>query len=218
MNTTTKTQKRGICQVCGREQAIVGGLMSKHGYTVKGGWFQGICGGQRHKPLNVERTVTDRTVKAVRDEAAELRITAKEMEAGTINPKITKRTWNNTKGDYDVTEVPYADAPKWDQDEARRSAAWNLNRRAEMGESYGDQMEALADSVHGTPVRIVPVESGPAPILCGERRFSESSHDVMTVVDVRGPRVYWTMARGTEGKVYKGWTGTQAFRKLPLVA
>lgn len=35
-----KTQTRGICQCCGREQAVLNGtgFMSQHGYTVKNGW------------------------------------------------------------------------------------------------------------------------------------------------------------------------------------
>ena len=35
-------QIRGNCQCCGKEQAVVGGLMSKHGYTVENGWFSGV--------------------------------------------------------------------------------------------------------------------------------------------------------------------------------
>ena len=58
---TTATQTRGHCQLCGRQQAVRGG-MSAHGYTVANGWFQGVCQGHHHKPLETDRSITDQMV------------------------------------------------------------------------------------------------------------------------------------------------------------
>lgn len=60
MAKTTHTH-RGHCQACGRIQAIDNGLavLAKHGYTVPNGYFIGACVGGEHKPLEVERTLTD---------------------------------------------------------------------------------------------------------------------------------------------------------------
>ena len=59
-------QIRGHCQCCGNQQAVVSGHMSKHGYTVEHGWFQGVCTGESYKPIELERTVTNKIMAAVK--------------------------------------------------------------------------------------------------------------------------------------------------------
>jgi len=40
----------GSCQCCGRVQKLPGGLLSKHGYSVEWGFFQGVCVGAATLP------------------------------------------------------------------------------------------------------------------------------------------------------------------------
>lgn len=41
----------GTCQWCGREQKLPGGVLAKHGYTTRWGFFQGVCRGSDHDPF-----------------------------------------------------------------------------------------------------------------------------------------------------------------------
>lgn len=64
-----KATHTGTCQSCGRRQKLPGGRLSKHGYTVDWGYFNGICSGAEHKPLEEDRTILDRTVQLLNDHA-----------------------------------------------------------------------------------------------------------------------------------------------------
>jgi hypothetical protein len=46
-----KSTHQGTCQVCGRLQMLPNGVLSKHGYDVRFGFFNGICWGTGHKPF-----------------------------------------------------------------------------------------------------------------------------------------------------------------------
>lgn len=41
----------GHCQACGRFQKLPNGVLAKHGYTVAGGFFSGVCVGSGHPPF-----------------------------------------------------------------------------------------------------------------------------------------------------------------------
>ncbi len=61
---TTKTAARsathqGQCQVCGRLQMLPGGLLSKHGYNVKWGFFNGVCWGAGHLPFELSKDLIE---------------------------------------------------------------------------------------------------------------------------------------------------------------
>lgn len=45
MAQATRLQTRGICSICGKEQAVQNNNMVHHGYTVDGGFFNGSCVG-----------------------------------------------------------------------------------------------------------------------------------------------------------------------------
>ena len=52
-----KATHYGTCQVCGRNQKAPNGLVAKHGYTVDGGFFNGVCFGSDELPFEQDRTV-----------------------------------------------------------------------------------------------------------------------------------------------------------------
>lgn len=214
-------QRRGICQCCGRQQAVLAtGLMSKHGYKVEEGWFDGICPGQRFAPMEISRAQADATIKAVRAECKSLRKRHADLKAGKVKPLMAK-TGNKKpvegkhRWEWPDETVPFAQAPEYYQEEAVQSAAWQALRRAEMGESFAADLERLADQYHGKPLVEVRREAGPEPIVKGEQRIGPSGN-VLTASRTEGARVYWTMPRGD--KVFKGWIGTQAWRRFPKVA
>lgn len=207
--TDHKTQTRGICQCCGREQAVLSsGVMSKHGYKVsEHGWFVGVCSGRIHKPMQIDRTHADMTVKMVRAEVVTLRANAAKMTAHEINPASCKTNdYDSVAREYRT--IPFADGNQWQQRDARKHAVWQFTRRAEMGESFANSLEALADKYHGQALRVVPVDAGPAPVRSGDQRTGGNGR-VLTAYRIDGARVYWKDAKG-----YKGWTGTQAWRRM----
>lgn len=203
MTNAKKTQTRGNCPCCGRDQAVLAsGVMSKHGYTVDHGWFNGVCSGDRYAPMQKARTVTDGIIAQVRADVVKLNQQAADLEAGKIFPATCKVSHMRN-----AEPVPFKDAPEWAQRDAVRTAMYQAQNRARAGESFANQMEALVNQVHGQPLRVVEVEEGPAPIRSGEQR--KSARGVLTVTRVEGQRVYWKDEKG-----FKSWTGTQAWRKM----
>jgi hypothetical protein len=66
-------QERGICQICGREQAVRDkGNITHHGYTIEYGWFDGTCPGQKHKPLQHDKSETLRQIGLIEKEIPEI--------------------------------------------------------------------------------------------------------------------------------------------------
>lgn len=212
--TDKKTQLRGICQCCGREQAVLAsGRMSKHGYTVEHGWFSGVCSGQHFQPLQKDRDQADRIVANVRAEVLVLLQKADAYRTGVLTPETVQGHWDAKVRDY--AQIAWADATAYQRAGELQRVTWKLTRRAEQGTSFADQLEATANRVFGTELRVVPVESGPAPIRFGEQRKNDKGV-VLTVTGVRGARVHWSMTKA-DGRVFNGWTGTQAWRRLATV-
>lgn len=210
MTTTQKTQLRGNCQCCGRDQAVTGGQMAKHGYEVKDGYFSGVCQGHKYQPIQKDREVADQIVKTCREDAVKLDQRAADFRAGKIHPVEITTNRYNPQTRSPVT-IPWAEGTVYQKEEALKSAAHQAESRARAARSHADMLENLANLYHGQELRTVVVESGPAPILTGEKRTTARGECAVTRVD--GARVYWKDDRG-----FKGWTGSQSWRKFPLVA
>lgn len=54
----TKATHNGTCQCCGNSQAV-NPFLAKHGYTVDFGFFNGVCMGADHAPLEESRVLCD---------------------------------------------------------------------------------------------------------------------------------------------------------------
>lgn len=216
MTKSTDTQIRGICQCCGREQAVVNGTMSKHGYTVQHGWFSGVCTGQHYAPMQISRDHADATVAAVREECVKLRQHIADLKVGKATP-LTAKSGNKIKEagvaswNWKDETVPFAEAQPHYQREAVQTAIWNAERRVQIGESFANDLEALADRYHGKDLTVVTKAQAPERIQPGEQRKTDGGA-LVTVSHVEGARVYWKNERG-----FKGWTGTQAFRRFAKV-
>lgn len=208
------TKTLGHCQCCGRQQAVQGGLMSKHGYTVEHGWFQGVCSGNRYKPMEHDRSETDSIVEDIRKEIPVLLEKAAAVEAGLVFPKsITRRSYDFTTRKSLSVEVAYEEATVREQQDACKSLAWDLKRRAAMGESFANQLEAIANKVHGQALQ--EVEKKVKQIInVGDVKISSTTGLTYTVTKVVGPRVYWKTIRPLDGKEINSWMGSQAWRKM----
>lgn len=206
MTTQIKIQTRGNCQCCLRDHAVLKtGRMSKHGYEVRNGWFNGVCSGQYHKPIQHDRTHTDEIAAMIREEAVRLLAYAKALRNGSTKPAMAPvGGWAKAK------VVPFDEAPKHMQDETIRTEIDSAERRAKSGRKLADQMQAFADEVHGTPLREVEIEPGPAPVQIGETRKGAGGTLNLTSTEIRGARVYWQAENGRTG-----WTSSQSWRKFP---
>ena len=63
---TTHTHK-GHCQVCGAMHAVDNSHngLAKHGYDVSWGFFNGVCSGADNLPIQLDKTLADRTIKSL---------------------------------------------------------------------------------------------------------------------------------------------------------
>lgn len=204
---TTKTQLRGNCQCCGREQAVLAssGTMAKHGYTVKGGWFQGVCSGHNYRPMQEDVSVTRDIVATVRADVAKLLEHAADLKAGRAHPPTCK-----TSHAPGAQPVAFADAAPWQQRDAITAAIYETESRARAGEHFANDLEALASAMHGQPLREEKVSAGPVPILAGERRIS-TKRGVLTATSVVGAWVSWRDERGLKSRM-----SSRAWRALEL--
>lgn len=206
---TVQIQTRGICQCCGREQAIVNGKMAKHGYTVECGWFQGVCAGKNFAPMQVSRTETDSMVAQVRKEVAEFIAQADRVASGDLKPTTIVRSPRFKK-----EVVAFADAQPWEQTEAVKNMEFTFRRNAEMGVDFANMMEKIANEFHGK--ELVKVEKKPAAEFIMPRdQKVDAQGNICTCTSVEGARVYFKFDKN--GKTYKTWIGSQAWRKLASV-
>jgi hypothetical protein len=206
--TNLTTQIRGNCQCCGRQQAVVGGGMSKHGYTVDHGWFNGVCSGERYAPMQVSRVHTDQIIVEVRAEVVELLAKADRVKAGEITPKTIMRSPR-----FQKIEIAFADAEKHEQANAVQAMEWNLRNRARAGEQFAKALGEVADKVHGTALIEVAKKEAPEFINVGHQKSGNEM--TYTCTSVQGARVYYKVQKGD--KVFKGWMGCQAWRKMATV-
>lgn len=208
---TNKTQTRGNCPCCGRDQAVLAsGRMSKHGYTVENGWFNGVCGGDRFAPMQVQREVTDQIVAQVRDDVKKLEARAAALKAGRETLGLVAKPNEFVRRGQTPTMVEWKDLNDYQRADALRSVIYGCESRARAGTSFANDMEALVNAVHGQPLKVVELEAAPAPIREGERRLTAAG-GVLTARYAEKGRVYFKTAEGR-----RGWEGVQSWRKMEL--
>lgn len=223
--TEARIQHRGHCQCCGREQAVRNSSptlsrMAQHGYTVDNGYFQGVCHGHKHGPIEFDRKQADTMVAMVRNDVIRQGRYLAELKAGTATPgtaRSGKRIPGPLRGRMQDEMVPFELAPSHHQADAVRSAVWQTEQRIRSGTQWADDMVVLINTFQGKPLRVVTIEPPPAEIVKGEqRRASVGSERVMTAQYVHGARVHWLIIKA-DGKKFTGWTGIAAWRKLEKV-
>jgi hypothetical protein len=212
MRDSNNIQRRGHCQLCGREQAVKNGAMAHHGYTVEHGYFSGVCQGNQYEPLQVSRTMADKVIADVTKQCDEMLVRIAGLEAGTVKPEKANGTAYVLKHGVRRYElVPFDQANEYAQVLAVRSEVGQLEHRERSGRAFVAFLAGVADARHGQPLREVERTAGPAPILPGERRKLPSGKDARARYTDRG-RVYWV--REPDG--FRGWSGTQSWRRFEV--
>jgi len=153
-----RIQLRGNCQCCGRDQAV-NHVVAQHGYEVKnrgmGGYFSGVCSGHQFVPMQVSRDVTNSVVRGCRDDAARLDERAAALRDGTVTPETVQGRYNTAKGEYD--RLPFAQGTVYQKRDAVEIETYRCEARARAARSAADDLEKLADRVHGQPLREVVI-------------------------------------------------------------
>lgn len=153
-----KTQQRGNCQCCGRDQAI-NHTVAKHGYEVKnrgqGGYFRGVCSGHNYEPMQVKRDITDVVISGCRADAERLDERVAGLRSGKLTPDYVRGHYNPKTREYD--QLLFEDGSPSQKREAIVGEVYRCESRARAARSAADDLEKLVNEVHGQPLRIVKV-------------------------------------------------------------
>lgn len=147
-----RVQYRGVCQVCGREHAIVSGLVAKHGYTVELGFFNGVCRGEHFAPMQHSVDESKRVIEMCEVEAVKSIEAAKKMEAGEISPAAVSRGYGKNK-----SVVKFEEADVYEQIRAREAAVWGLRGQASQYRAHSEMLGRLVVEYFGKELRPVVV-------------------------------------------------------------
>lgn len=79
----SKATHYGTCQICGAEQKLPSGRLSKHGYTVDFGFFNGVCNGAHGQPFEKSTDLIEKTVARVKTHRENLIAEIEELKNTT---------------------------------------------------------------------------------------------------------------------------------------
>ena len=108
----------GTCQICGASQLLPGGVLAKHGYTTRWGFFSGTCRGSGHQPFEQSILMIEDAIAQAEDDARRLRKNAADHRASTDPAGIPFQVYHvgrDRRGSYrwvvadiTATEHPYS--------------------------------------------------------------------------------------------------------------
>lgn len=145
-----KTQWRGNCQCCGRDQAVMSGHMAHHGYEVRHHYFRGACTGHQFAPLQTDRRQADAQIALMHRLSKEYLETAQALRDGSKKPVEAPESMS-----YKAKMVPFAQAPVRMQNQAVEQAIYENEKESRSMISMANSLQSLADTLHGTPLRLV---------------------------------------------------------------
>jgi len=74
-----KATHDGTCQKCGSLQKLPGGILAKHGYTTKWGFFSGTCNGSHELPFELSKGLIERFIEQANTEVTRLQELEREL-------------------------------------------------------------------------------------------------------------------------------------------
>lgn len=121
-----KATHKGSCQGCGSVQMLPDGVLAKHGYTVKWGFFSGICAGTGSRPFETHTDLIEKFIEGAEERKREnlefiaVLLTRPTEAKGWVNRYRTAKTryehsgyyWHETQfemrqGQYDSKPCAY---------------------------------------------------------------------------------------------------------------
>jgi len=88
-----KATHNGTCQCCGSIQKLPNGVLSKHGYTVDYGWFNGTCKGAGHKPFEESTDLIDNLIELAQQRIDELNSQVNLLQESTDATDVWKHSY-----------------------------------------------------------------------------------------------------------------------------
>lgn len=82
-----KATHTGECQACGHLQKLPGGVLSKHGYTKRWGFFSGTCMGANWRPLETHFDLIEKCIASARARVDLLKVRVAELRAPATEEK-----------------------------------------------------------------------------------------------------------------------------------
>jgi len=114
MSNRNKATHQGHCQACNAIQKLPAGVLAKHGYEVAGyGFFNGVCMGAGHKPLEQDKSIVERSIVWAQNTIADIekQITDVQAEKGIHFAWFhvyKPATWRYRNSGYKWEYVPVA--------------------------------------------------------------------------------------------------------------
>ncbi len=109
---------KGCCQICGQEQKLPGGRLSKHGYTVRWGFFAGTCPGSGHEPFEQSKHLIEGAIVSAIKRIEDLSANAAQLQLPATEPQATCRVYR------DRAQCTFGEKPGY------ASASGRIERRA----------------------------------------------------------------------------------------
>lgn len=88
-----KATHKGHCQVCGHLQKLPKSKLSKHGYTTRCGFFEGVCFGAEHLPFEQDKSLIETAIRQAKERAVALSEQATAVEASTDPNNVVYRAF-----------------------------------------------------------------------------------------------------------------------------
>lgn len=149
-------QWRGHCQCCGKSHAVLhdgAGNVAKHGYRVKHGFFNGVCSGQHHAPIEKDRAHADAVMAELRARAARLDKRVESLRKPGAVLEFVPGRWVRSEEKL----VSWASLPQHRRDDTLRMTISEIEQEARMMRAWADSFVLLVNAYHGKALRKVRV-------------------------------------------------------------
>lgn len=149
-------QERGICQICGREQAVRNkGNITHHGYTIEYGWFHGTCPGQQHKPLQVDKSETERQIKDITNELPVIEKLIRDLESGKKHPLKVVKSKRGYGRNQTIEWMTWEEAGEFARRDALSTAVYAEKQRLKAGKDTITFLKGLIQTYYGKELKVV---------------------------------------------------------------
>jgi len=93
-----KAKNKGTCQWCGSIQKLPSGVLAQHGYTVKHSFFEGVCMGSNHLPLEESCELVKMSIVWAQSRIENLRVQITELQQPAEIPQAWVKCYASGKG------------------------------------------------------------------------------------------------------------------------
>lgn len=93
-----KAMNKGTCQCCGAVQKLPAGILAKHGYTTRWGFFEGVCRGSGSQPFEKSTDLIEAFIRWAQGKVADLEAFKAELLTPPAEGTTEAWVWVYRKG------------------------------------------------------------------------------------------------------------------------